>query len=84
MELRLVAHLKDTLPFQDKLQLSVQDGQMHAVPLSASGTGTTIVSDRPFGPTLDLGTHFRSERRPNSFQSQMPKTYNIYIAASKI
>ncbi|XP_066540500.1 hydrocephalus-inducing protein homolog isoform X2 [Hoplias malabaricus] len=60
LELRLVAHLDDTLPFQDKLQLAVQDSQTHSLALSASGKGTTIVSDRPFAPRLDLGAHFSS------------------------
>lgn len=59
LELRVVAHLKDTLHFQAKLEVSIQDSQTHTVPLSATGTGTTIVSDRPFAPNLDLGTYFR-------------------------
>nr|XP_046249402.1 hydrocephalus-inducing protein homolog [Scatophagus argus] len=58
LELRVVAHLKDTLHFEDKLQVSIQHSQTHTVPVSATGTGTTIVSDRSFAPSLDLGTHF--------------------------
>ncbi|KAM6936867.1 hydrocephalus-inducing protein homolog [Xenentodon cancila] len=58
LELKVVAHLKDTLRFEDKLEISIQDSQSYTVRLSATGIGTTIVSDRPFGPTLDLGTHF--------------------------
>ncbi|TMS05303.1 Hydrocephalus-inducing protein-like protein [Larimichthys crocea] len=58
LDLRVVAHLKDTLPFVDKLEVSVLHGQTHTVPLFATGTGTTIVSDRPFAPSLDLGTYF--------------------------
>ncbi|XP_076588631.1 hydrocephalus-inducing protein homolog [Chaetodon auriga] len=58
LELRVVAHLKDTLHFEDKLEVSIQHGQTHTVPLSATGTGTTIVSDRPFAPSLELGTYF--------------------------
>uniref|UniRef100_UPI003AADF4DB hydrocephalus-inducing protein homolog n=1 Tax=Centroberyx gerrardi TaxID=166262 RepID=UPI003AADF4DB len=58
LELRLVAHLKDSLQFQDRLDVAIRDSQTHTVPLSATGTGTTIVSNRPFGPSLDLGTHF--------------------------
>ncbi|KAJ8247378.1 hypothetical protein GJAV_G00245700 [Gymnothorax javanicus] len=59
-ELRLVAHLDDTLRFQDKLYLSIQDSQTHTIPVCATGKGTTIVSDRPFAPSLDLGAHFSS------------------------
>ncbi|XP_037622519.1 hydrocephalus-inducing protein homolog isoform X2 [Sebastes umbrosus] len=58
LELRVVAHLKDALHFQARLEVSIRDSQTHTVPLSATGTGTTIVSDRPFAPSLDLGTHF--------------------------
>ncbi|XP_075998117.1 hydrocephalus-inducing protein homolog [Genypterus blacodes] len=58
LELRIVTHLRDTLHFQDKLEIAIQDSQMHIVDLSATGTGTTIVSDLPFAPSLDLGTHF--------------------------
>lgn len=59
VELKVVAHLKDTLQFQDSLEVSIQDSQTYSVPLSATGTGTTIVTDSPFGQNLDLGTHFR-------------------------
>ncbi|XP_026221932.1 hydrocephalus-inducing protein homolog [Anabas testudineus] len=58
IELKVVAHLKDMLHFQDRLEVSILDSQTYTVPLSATGTGTTIVSDRPFAPSLDLGTHF--------------------------
>ncbi|XP_061578790.1 hydrocephalus-inducing protein homolog [Cololabis saira] len=58
LELKVVAHLKDTLPFEEKLKISFQDSRSFTVHLSATGTGTTIVSDKPLGPTLDLGTHF--------------------------
>ncbi|XP_049339422.1 hydrocephalus-inducing protein homolog isoform X2 [Astyanax mexicanus] len=60
VELRLVAHLDDTLPFQDTLQLVIQDSQTQTVDVSATGTGTTIITDRPFAPSLDLGGHFSS------------------------
>lgn len=59
LELQVVAHLRDTTHFQEKMEVSIQDGQTHAVLLSATGTGSTIVSDRAFAPSLDLGTHFR-------------------------
>ncbi|XP_047205151.1 hydrocephalus-inducing protein homolog isoform X6 [Girardinichthys multiradiatus] len=58
LELKIVAHLNDTRRFLDKLEISVRDSRTHVVSLSATGTGTTIVSDKPLGPNLDLGTHF--------------------------
>lgn len=61
VELKVVVHLKDTVAFEGKLEVSIQDSQPLTVLLSATGTGTTIVSDRPFGPSLDLGTHFSHE-----------------------
>lgn len=54
-----MAHLKDTLFFQEKLEVSIIDSGTHTIILSATGTGTTIVSDKPFAPNLDLGTHLR-------------------------
>ncbi|XP_029109512.1 hydrocephalus-inducing protein homolog [Scleropages formosus] len=59
LQLRLVAHLDDTTHFQDKLHLAIRHSRTHSIPVSARGKGTTIVSDRPFAPYLDLGTHFR-------------------------
>ncbi|XP_077566662.1 hydrocephalus-inducing protein homolog isoform X1 [Stigmatopora nigra] len=58
LELKVVANLKDTVLFQDKLEISIQGSQTHTVVLSATGIGTTIVSDKPIHPNLDLGTHF--------------------------
>lgn len=59
LELRVVAHLNDTLYFEDRLDVSIEHSQTHTVSLSATGTGTTIVSDRPLGPSLELGSYFR-------------------------
>ncbi|XP_030281249.1 hydrocephalus-inducing protein homolog isoform X1 [Sparus aurata] len=61
LELRVVVRLEDTLHFEDKLKVSIQHSQTHTVALSATGTGTTIVSDKPLGPSLDLGTCFSHE-----------------------
>ncbi|CAB1432186.1 unnamed protein product [Pleuronectes platessa] len=61
LELCVVAHLKDTIEFQDRMEVSIQHGRILKVPLSATGTGTTIVSDKPFAPILDLGTYFSHE-----------------------
>ncbi|KAM9376112.1 hydrocephalus-inducing protein-like [Pholidichthys leucotaenia] len=57
VELQVVAHLKDTLHFEDRLMVSIQDGQRHNILLTATGTGTSVISDKPFGPRLDLGTY---------------------------
>ncbi|KAK7891948.1 hypothetical protein WMY93_023911 [Mugilogobius chulae] len=58
LELRVVAHLRDTLDFEDKLDVFVQDCGTLTVPVNGRGTGITIVSDKPFAPSIDLGTHF--------------------------
>nr|XP_055030475.1 hydrocephalus-inducing protein homolog [Misgurnus anguillicaudatus] len=60
IELKLIAYLNDTVAFQDELLLEIQDSQTYKIPVSAKGKGTTIVTDRPFAPCLDLGTHFSS------------------------
>lgn len=54
-----MAHLKDMIQFEGKLEIFIQDSQAHTVLLSATGTGTTVAIDRPFRPGLDLGKHFR-------------------------
>uniref|UniRef100_A0AAV2KZ11 Uncharacterized protein n=1 Tax=Knipowitschia caucasica TaxID=637954 RepID=A0AAV2KZ11_KNICA len=59
LELRVVAHLKDTLLFEDKLDVSVQDSGTLTVSVKGIGTGYTLVSNKPFAPSLDLGAHFR-------------------------
>ncbi|XP_041964608.1 hydrocephalus-inducing protein homolog isoform X2 [Alosa sapidissima] len=60
LEVRLVVHLDDSVPFQDKLLLSVQDSHTQIIAVSARGKGSTIITDRPFAPSLDLGDHFSS------------------------
>lgn len=59
LELRVVVHLRDTLRFQDRLTVCIRDSQTHDIPLSCMGVGSTIVSDCPLNPRLDLGRHFR-------------------------
>ena len=41
--------------FQDKLQITVVDGQILTLNLSAQGSGTTIVTEPHLGPKMDLG-----------------------------
>ncbi|MGH0129444.1 UNVERIFIED_CONTAM: hypothetical protein FKN15_002207 [Acipenser sinensis] len=59
-EIRLVANLDDTLRFQNKIHLVIENSQTHTIPVMATGTGTTIVTDRPFAPELNLGARFSS------------------------
>jgi len=63
LELSVVAHLRDVRHFQAKLEVTIRHGQAHTVLLSATGTGATIVSDRPFAPNLDLGANLRYNDR---------------------
>ncbi|XP_068458365.1 hydrocephalus-inducing protein homolog isoform X2 [Clinocottus analis] len=80
LELRVVAHLKDTLHFQVRLEVSIRDSHDHTVLLSATGTGTTIVSDRPFAPNLDLGACLSQESCHYHFKltNQGQRTYRMY------
>ncbi|MGH0168093.1 UNVERIFIED_CONTAM: hypothetical protein FKN15_053855 [Acipenser sinensis] len=59
-EIRLVANLEDTLRFQNKIHLVIENSQTHTIPVMATGTGTTIVTDRHFTPELSLGARFSS------------------------
>ncbi|RXM33054.1 Hydrocephalus-inducing protein [Acipenser ruthenus] len=59
-EIRLVANLDDTLRFQNKIHLVIENSQTHTIPVMATGTGTTIVTDRHFAPELSLGARFSS------------------------
>ena len=52
--------------FTDKLTVVVFQGVSHTLNLIAEGQGTTIVSQPPLHPTVDLGPHFSS--RPCSQQ----------------
>ncbi|KAM3920677.1 hydrocephalus-inducing protein homolog [Leptodactylus fuscus] len=56
--LTLVAYLDDTVAFKDTVQLVITNSNTYLIPVHATGTGTTIVTDRPFAPVLNLGAHF--------------------------
>ncbi|XP_075181569.1 hydrocephalus-inducing protein homolog [Anomaloglossus baeobatrachus] len=58
VQLTLVACLDDTVAFRDTVQLLITDSSTYLIPVRAAGTGTTIVTDRPFAPVLNLGSHF--------------------------
>ncbi|KAM8849594.1 hydrocephalus-inducing protein homolog isoform 2-T2 [Spinachia spinachia] len=80
LELSVVAHLKDTLHFQARMEVSIRNSHVHTVILSATGTGTTIVSDRPLAPTLDLGTYLShaSCQYPFKLTNQGNRTHRLY------
>ncbi|XP_063801928.1 hydrocephalus-inducing protein homolog isoform X2 [Pseudophryne corroboree] len=58
VHLVLVAYLDDTTAFRDTVQLDITNSSTHLIPVHATGTGTTIVTDRAFAPVLNLGAHF--------------------------
>ncbi|CAL8235141.1 unnamed protein product, partial [Boreogadus saida] len=79
LELRVVVHLRDTLPFQGRLQVCIQDSQTYDIPLSCTGVGSTIVSDWPLYPRLDLGTHFRYNSSPFSGLSLALLSFILWV-----
>ncbi|KAM9374294.1 hydrocephalus-inducing protein homolog [Phaethornis superciliosus] len=54
----VIANLDDTEKFQDEVNLLIEDSHPSAIPVRAVGIGTTIVTDKPFAPELNLGPHF--------------------------
>ncbi|XP_042823900.1 hydrocephalus-inducing protein homolog isoform X5 [Panthera tigris] len=57
-QLTLTANLNDILTFKDTVILSIGNSNTYRIPVQASGVGSTIVSDKPFAPELNLGAHF--------------------------
>uniref|UniRef100_A0A8C9JFG5 HYDIN axonemal central pair apparatus protein n=1 Tax=Panthera tigris altaica TaxID=74533 RepID=A0A8C9JFG5_PANTA len=57
-QLTLTANLNDILTFKDTVILSIENSNTYRIPVQASGVGSTIVSDKPFAPELNLGAHF--------------------------
>lgn len=55
----VIANLDDTEKFKDKVKLCIENSNTYVIPVQAVGTGTTIVTDKPFAPALTLGPHFR-------------------------
>ncbi|XP_032469168.1 hydrocephalus-inducing protein homolog [Phocoena sinus] len=58
VELTLTANLNDILTFKDTVILDIENSNTYRIPVQASGIGSTIVSDKPFAPELNLGAHF--------------------------
>lgn len=59
IQLALTANLNDILTFKDCVILDIENSSTYRIPVQASGIGSTIVSDKPFAPELNLGAHFR-------------------------
>ncbi|XP_025031084.1 hydrocephalus-inducing protein-like [Python bivittatus] len=58
MSLTLIVNLDDTVLFQDKISLAIENSNSYIIPVQATGIGTTIVTDKPFAPAINLGPHF--------------------------
>uniref|UniRef100_A0A2K6GI20 HYDIN axonemal central pair apparatus protein n=1 Tax=Propithecus coquereli TaxID=379532 RepID=A0A2K6GI20_PROCO len=58
VQLSLTANLNDILTFKDTVILDIENSNTYQIPVQASGIGSTIVSDKPFAPELNLGAHF--------------------------
>ncbi|XP_059006937.1 hydrocephalus-inducing protein homolog [Mustela lutreola] len=58
LQLTLTANVNDILTFKDTVVLDVENSNTYRIPVQASGVGSTIVSDKPFAPELNLGAHF--------------------------
>ncbi|XP_076989079.1 hydrocephalus-inducing protein homolog isoform X4 [Tamandua tetradactyla] len=56
--LTLTANLNDIVTFKDTVILDVENSNTYQIPVQASGIGSTIVSDKPFAPELNLGAYF--------------------------
>lgn len=59
MSLTIIANLDDTVLFEDRIKLVIHKSNSYTIPVQATGIGTTIVTDKPFAPVLNLGPHFR-------------------------
>ncbi|XP_049719569.1 hydrocephalus-inducing protein homolog isoform X3 [Elephas maximus indicus] len=58
VRLAVTANLNDILTFKDTIILDIENSDTYRIPVQASGIGSTIVSDKPFAPELNLGAYF--------------------------
>ncbi|KAM5262598.1 hydrocephalus-inducing protein homolog [Ctenodactylus gundi] len=58
VSLTLTANVDDIVTFKDTVLLDIENSSTYHIPVKASGFGSTIVSDKPFAPELNLGAHF--------------------------
>ena len=59
VQLTLTATLNDIVTFKDTVILEITNSNTYRIPVQASGIGSTIVSDKPFAPEINLGAYFR-------------------------
>ncbi|KAM7020737.1 hydrocephalus-inducing protein-like [Acridotheres tristis] len=69
----ITATLDDTGLVADTVQLFIGNSLWTTFMLVAVGTGTKIVTDKPFVPELSLGCQFRYEHYSPKFKPQPPK-----------
>ncbi|NXN88965.1 HYDIN protein, partial [Bombycilla garrulus] len=58
MSVIVTANLDDTKKFQDKMKLFIENSHTTIISLQAEGTGTTVVTNKPFAPKFDFKPHF--------------------------
>uniref|UniRef100_H0WFN8 MSP domain-containing protein n=2 Tax=Otolemur garnettii TaxID=30611 RepID=H0WFN8_OTOGA len=58
VQLALTANLNDIVTFKDTVIVDIENSNTYQIPVQATGIGSTIVSDKPFAPELNLGPHF--------------------------
>ncbi|XP_068116429.1 hydrocephalus-inducing protein homolog [Hyperolius riggenbachi] len=80
VHLMIVAHLDDTVAFKDTIELVITNSNTYLIPVRATGIGTTIVTDRPFAPVLNLGAHFSAGpcRYHFTMTNQGRRTHQLY------
>ncbi|XP_037371987.1 hydrocephalus-inducing protein homolog isoform X2 [Talpa occidentalis] len=61
VQVTLTANLNDIVTFKDTVVLNIKNSNTYQIPVQASGFGSTIVSDKPFAPELNLGTRFSQD-----------------------
>ncbi|XP_030812219.1 hydrocephalus-inducing protein homolog [Camarhynchus parvulus] len=64
----VIANLNDTVKFQEKVKVFIENSPVTIVSLQAVGIGTTVVTDKPLVPKLDLKSCFSFSRCFYHFQ----------------
>ncbi|NWS72026.1 HYDIN protein, partial [Crotophaga sulcirostris] len=58
VSMTVIANLDDTKKFKDEVKVFIENSCTYMIPVQAVGMGTTIVTDKPFAPELNLGPRF--------------------------